>query len=39
MSEGHDHDFENKHVGLVATILGGVILVIGLAGVMLTLVT
>lgn len=39
MSEGHDHDFENKNVGLVATILGGVVLVIGMVGVFLTLAT
>ena len=39
MSEGHGHDFENKNVGMVGTILGGVIFLIGLAGVFLTLAT
>ena len=39
MSEGHDHDFENKNVGTVATIIGAFIVVIGMADVFLTLST
>ena len=39
MTEDFDHkeDFDNKNVGLVAAIIGGVVLVIGLGGVLVTL--
>ena len=31
------HDFENKNVGLVASIIGGVILLLGIAGILFNL--
>ena len=31
------HDFEQKNVGLVATIIGGIVLCLGLGGVILNL--
>ncbi len=39
MSEDFDHkeDFDNKNVGLVAGIIGGVVLLIGLGGILITL--
>ncbi len=30
-------DFEHKYVGIVAAIIGGVILILGLAGIVLSL--
>jgi hypothetical protein len=33
-----EHDFENKYVGLVATIIGGGVLLLGAVGVIINLV-
>ncbi len=39
MAEDFDHkeDFDNENVGLVAAIIGGVVLVLGLGGILVTL--
>ena len=39
MAEDFDHkeDFDNKNVALVAAIIGGVVLVLGLGGILVTL--
>jgi hypothetical protein len=31
------HDFEQKYVGIVATIIGGTVLVLGIAGLLFNL--
>ena len=37
MAHDHEHDFELKYVGLVAAIIGGVVILIGFAGLFVNL--